>query len=520
MVYVSQQLLMPFKANAEAASLKDNKNTQGDSFLKVFDKSIRTGQAFSSRRPQTNEQGKAEAQGLRRVFGAQDGQKVITVSDGTYEKNMNTGQSNKTQPVRTMNSNQMEQAAGSSESFGKTAELTLEENLPEQREELQVLLDQIMSLLQKLSVVIVEAEPDNAPEESSSVSPDLTGPEQLLETKLSDLMKLAEGLEGTKTSEHTGNFMHKLQQLLGEDAFESIVQNEGQVSVKTVTTLQNLIRKMLQETEDTKMYVVSESIREIVIPAVNAQRAESVTDNEDMPGGVEETLDPTADSKSSAEVNGQSKSSGEPMDGSAGRTRDDLKQDDMIPDQTTRERMGLVPEHQSESVSAENYEKAVSTETVISGAFKESVIPRSSIIQQVVEKAETLTGENKSEIVVQLKPESLGKISLRVIHERGEIMAKFVAENEQVRAILESNMQHLKDSLEKSGITIQNLSVSVGQHGQRQAGDDNGQNGKTGERRPVIPDAAVVGNVHQTYRIRGFEGASIQNEGARINLTA
>ncbi len=93
-----------------------------------------------------------------------------------------------------------------------------------------------------------------------------------------------------------------------------------------------------------------------------------------------------------------------------------------------------------------------------------------TVTNQVMMKVKLMAGENKQEMEMHLKPDSLGKLSLRIIHERGEILAKITAENQQVKEILESNMQMLKDALEKSGLTVQSLSVSVGN------GNENGQN--------------------------------------------
>jgi flagellar hook-length control protein FliK len=90
-----------------------------------------------------------------------------------------------------------------------------------------------------------------------------------------------------------------------------------------------------------------------------------------------------------------------------------------------------------------------------------------------------MSGENKQEMEINLKPESMGKLSLRIIHERGEVLAKITAENEQVKGILESNMQLLKDSLEKSGFSVQSLSVSVGNGQERNRfGQNTEENGR------------------------------------------
>lgn len=89
------------------------------------------------------------------------------------------------------------------------------------------------------------------------------------------------------------------------------------------------------------------------------------------------------------------------------------------------------------------------------------------IINQVIEKARVILTGDKSEMIMDLKPDSLGKLSLKVVTEHGIVMAKFIAENQQVKQVLESNMQLLKDSLEKQGMNVQGFSVSVRQDGRQ-----------------------------------------------------
>lgn len=87
------------------------------------------------------------------------------------------------------------------------------------------------------------------------------------------------------------------------------------------------------------------------------------------------------------------------------------------------------------------------------------------IISQITGKAAVTLTQDRSEMVIELKPESLGRLSLKVVTENGIVMAKFVAENAQVQKLLESNMQMLKESLERQGIIVQSLNVSVRQDG-------------------------------------------------------
>ena len=111
------------------------------------------------------------------------------------------------------------------------------------------------------------------------------------------------------------------------------------------------------------------------------------------------------------------------------------------------------------------------------GLEQHGFITRDEILYQVVEKAKVILTEGKSEIVVDLKPDFLGKLSLKIVTEQGMVMAKFTAENQQVKAILETNMQMLKDALEKQGLAVQAFSVSVGQDSF--GGFDRNQNGRT-----------------------------------------
>jgi len=84
------------------------------------------------------------------------------------------------------------------------------------------------------------------------------------------------------------------------------------------------------------------------------------------------------------------------------------------------------------------------------------------VIRQISEKVDINLFEDKSEMIIKLKPDHLGKVTVEIAVENGNITAKFLAESQKVKEILESNMQDLKDHLAKQGMVIQDLSVSVG----------------------------------------------------------
>lgn len=94
----------------------------------------------------------------------------------------------------------------------------------------------------------------------------------------------------------------------------------------------------------------------------------------------------------------------------------------------------------------------------------EQKVNRTEIINQIVKKAEIILDDAMPEMRMQLEPENLGKLTLRVAVEKGLITAKFTAESYEVKQTIESSFNELKDMLQEKGLLIQNLSVSVGQN--------------------------------------------------------
>jgi len=111
--------------------------------------------------------------------------------------------------------------------------------------------------------------------------------------------------------------------------------------------------------------------------------------------------------------------------------------------------------------------------TDVSEVKSEVAVSKKEIISQIVEKAKVILTDEKSEMVIDLKPDHLGKLSLKVVTERGSVIAKFIAENEQVKAAIESNMDNLKESLTKQGFSVQGFSVSVGQESKKGFNESN-----------------------------------------------
>lgn len=94
------------------------------------------------------------------------------------------------------------------------------------------------------------------------------------------------------------------------------------------------------------------------------------------------------------------------------------------------------------------------------------------VIKQISEKVDVNLFEDKSEMIIKLKPDHLGKVTVEIAVENGNITAKFLAESQKVKEILESNMQDLKDHLANQGMLVKDLSVSVGNDSRGQLFED------------------------------------------------
>ena len=84
------------------------------------------------------------------------------------------------------------------------------------------------------------------------------------------------------------------------------------------------------------------------------------------------------------------------------------------------------------------------------------------ILKQIAEGAKlSLTDKSKGEMIIDLKPPNLGKISMQVLVDKNAVTAKITTQNTDIKDIIEANINQLKDSLSRQGIQVDSLMVSV-----------------------------------------------------------
>ena len=87
---------------------------------------------------------------------------------------------------------------------------------------------------------------------------------------------------------------------------------------------------------------------------------------------------------------------------------------------------------------------------------------RENLFPKLVQTMETIVQEERTEVRIQLKPDHLGELKIKLSMERGIMMAEFVVENQAVREVIASQLPQLQTALQDHGTQVADLSVSIG----------------------------------------------------------
>ena len=82
---------------------------------------------------------------------------------------------------------------------------------------------------------------------------------------------------------------------------------------------------------------------------------------------------------------------------------------------------------------------------------------------QIVEHARLIRRAENTEMVINLKPEHLGAMTLKIsVTHTGALNASFYSDNAQVRAIIENSLVQLKNELNEQGLKVEHVEVYAG----------------------------------------------------------
>ncbi|WP_010249102.1 flagellar hook-length control protein FliK [Acetivibrio cellulolyticus] len=248
-----------------------------------------------------------------------------------------------------------------------------------------------------------------------------------------------------------------------------VVETDKKVQLNDVEALGNKLKKVLNELENKlqnepeKLFEgISDKVEEIAVNDVTSITAKGTTETKT----VEDVNFTPSEEKKDDKVAKTSEESGKPQEKEADTSSDQKAERIELRKAETDNTIELNTEDANNTQFGNvlnNQQIKTNGASEVSKLQNEVAVSKKEIVSQIVEKAKVILTDEKSEMVIDLKPDHLGKLSLKVVTERGAVVAKFVAESEQVKAAIESNMDNLKESLTKQGFSIQGFSVSVGQ---------------------------------------------------------
>ena len=86
------------------------------------------------------------------------------------------------------------------------------------------------------------------------------------------------------------------------------------------------------------------------------------------------------------------------------------------------------------------------------------------IMRQIMDYMRVQVKPDTSSLEMQLHPESLGSLHVQVASRGGVVTASFIAQNETVKAALESQIVQLRENFEQQGVKVEAIEVTVESH--------------------------------------------------------
>lgn len=125
-----------------------------------------------------------------------------------------------------------------------------------------------------------------------------------------------------------------------------------------------------------------------------------------------------------------------------------------------------LPEHRAEDTPAQNVQPVFVQQTEVREIREISdeptqvrtIPPERQISEEILSKTETLSG-GRTEFTMELNPESLGKITVRLVSTQGRVEVSISAENESTRQLLQSRGEHIGTALRENGVELERYQV-------------------------------------------------------------
>ncbi len=252
-----------------------------------------------------------------------------------------------------------------------------------------------------------------------------------------------------------------------QDIMSAVEQTVDELTADTGMSAQELKEFFENYSKDTTVEDNNDGVKEAL-----AETVDSNNNEENIPSANEQTMDNITQAvEKKIQVAENNKSS----DNLMGQNHSDKTQQSNTT--VTDISANLIQNIQS------SFEKVMSTSSTNS-------VNGADIVKQIINSVKVSGNTSIQSMEIQLNPEHLGKVNLTVTSKNGVITAQIVAQNEEVKKAIESQIATLKENFESQGIKIEAVEVTVQSHafesGQNLQGNnsEHGKNSK-GTRRHI-----------------------------------
>lgn len=170
-------------------------------------------------------------------------------------------------------------------------------------------------------------------------------------------------------------------------------------------------------------------------------------------------------------------------------------------------------EQQTQALKAAEAEKAF------------SMTDTQEIMDQILDYMKVSVKPGLTNLEMQLHPESLGTLHIQISNREGAVTAQFIAQNESVKAALESQVMELKENLEQQGVKVEAVEVTIAEYSLdrnpdgNEASSEQGKQSKRGSRNLNLRELNLDEEEDLTEEER-LAAEMMQSEGSTVNYTA
>lgn len=95
----------------------------------------------------------------------------------------------------------------------------------------------------------------------------------------------------------------------------------------------------------------------------------------------------------------------------------------------------------------------------LKGSQQNNILNKNDIMSQLNTKFNDMLQGGQNKVSMILQPENLGKVSVEIVNSKDGIVAKMTTENQQVKELLDKNMEALRSNLSSQGVNVNNIKV-------------------------------------------------------------